>query len=462
MTVNSSTETYSERHSRLVGRRPPGPKGLPFLGNLLDFARDALRYYTEWSRDYGDIVALRLGAWPAVLINRPDYAEYVLVENPHNFIKFPFFFRHVRAIFGHGLLTSEGEFWHRQRRLAAPAFHAQRLAGYGEATVRYTEGMLENWQPGDQRDVHADTMALTLRIAAKALFDAEVEKDVAEIGQAFSAIVDEIAVRFRRPLLIPDAVPIPGNIRYVRGVRRVDQLVAKIIRERRDRGEDRGDLLSMLMLARDDEGRSMSDRQLRDEVITLLLAGHETTALALSWTWYLLALHPEVDAKLAAELRDALGGRSPTVADLPQLRFTEHVVTEAMRLYPPAWGFGREALADCEIGGYAVPAGTTVIMSPWVSHRDPRYFEHPTEFRPERWGGDFAKQLPRFAYMPFGGGPRICIGNRFAMMEAVLILATIAQRFRLQWHGTRPVVPAPSITLRPQGGVWVKLEPRGR
>jgi cytochrome P450 len=461
MAARSFAGTSPEPRAGLAARRrPPGPKGLPFLGNLLDFGRDVLRYYAEWSRDYGDIVALRLAGWPAVLINRPDYAEYVLVRNPQNFIKFPFFFRHVRAIFGQGLLTSEGEFWHRQRRLAAPAFHSQRLASYGDATVRYTERMLENWQPGELRDVHADTMALTLRIAAKVLFDAEVERDVADIGRAISTVVEEIAVRFRRPFAIPDAIPIPGNVRYVRGVRRIDQLVTKIIRERREQGEDRGDLLSMLMLARDDEGQSMSEGQLRDEVITLLLAGHETTALALSWTWYLLAQHSDVDTKLAAELRDVLGGRAPTVGDLPQLRYTEQVVTEAMRLYPPAWGFGREALADCEIGGYAIPAGTTIIISPWVSHRDPRYFDQPAEFRPERWSGDFARQLPRFAYMPFGGGPRICIGNRFAMMEAVLILATVAQRFRLQWHGTRPVVPQPSITLRPKGGVWVKLAPR--
>jgi cytochrome P450 len=462
MTAKASAETNPERRDGLAARRLPGPKGLPFLGNLLEFSRDVLRYYTEWTREYGDIVALRLGGWPAVLINRPDYAEYVLVKNPQNFIKFPFFFRHVRAIFGQGLLTSEGELWHRQRRLAAPAFHSQRLAGYGDATVRYTERMLDNWQPDDLRDVHADIMALTLRIAAKALFDAEVERDVAQIGRAFSAVVEEIAFRLRRAYAIPDAIPLPGNIRYVRGVRRIDRLVTKIIRERRERGEDRGDLLSMLMLARDDEGQPMSEKQLRDEVITLLLAGHETTAVALSWTWYLLAQHPDADASLAAELQDVLGGRAPTVGDLPQLRFTEQVVTEAMRLYPPAWGFGREALADCEIDGYAIPAGTTIIISPWVTHRDPRYFEQPTAFRPERWSGDFARQLPRFAYMPFGGGPRICIGNRFAMMEAVLILATMAQRFRLQWDRTHPVVPLPSITLRPKGGVWVKPAARGQ
>jgi cytochrome P450 len=442
-------------------RRPPGPKGLPLLGNLLDFSRDVLRYYQEWTRDYGDIVSLRFGAWPAVLISNSDYAEYVLVKNHRNFIKFPLFFRHVRAIFGQGLVTSEGEFWHRQRRLAAPAFHAQRVATYGEVMVHDTERMLTGWRAGEVRDVHTDMMALTLRLAAKTLFNAEVEEDVSDIGKAFNAITEEIVLRGRRPFRIPDMIPTPGNIRYMRGVRRIDQLVNTIIHERKRQGGDHGDLLSMLMLARDDDGRPMSDRQLRDEVITLLIAGHETTALALSWTFYLLSLNPEADAKLAAELREVLGGRAPTVADLPRLKYTEQVITESMRIYPPAWGIGREALADCEIGGYAIPAGTTVIISAWVSHRNPRYFPDPLAFRPERWEGDFAASLPRFAYIPFGGGPRICIGNRFAMMEAVLILATVAQRFRLQWQADHPVVPLPSITLRPQGGVWVKVEPRG-
>jgi cytochrome P450 len=460
MTAKFSAGAPPERRDAPGGSWPPGPKGLPFLGNLLEFRRDALRYYSEWSRQYGDIVALRLGVWPAVLLNRSDHAEYVLVRNANNFIKFPFFFRHVHAIFGRGLLTSEGEFWHRQRRLAAPAFHTQRLAAYGDAMVRYATRMLENWQPGDLRDVHADSMALTLRIAAKALFDAEVDKDVAEIGRAFNTIVEEISVRLRRPFRIPDTVPTPGNIRYVRGVHRINRLVTRIIRERREQGGDRGDLLSMLMLARDEDGQPMSERQLQDEVVTLLIAGHETTAVALSWTWYLLAHNPDVDAKLAAELRDVLGGRPPAVSDLPQLRFTEQVVTESLRLYPPAWGFGRQAIADCEIGGYTIPASTTIIISPWVLHRDPRYFERPDEFRPERWSGDFARQLPRFAYIPFGGGPRICIGNRFAMMEAVLILATVAQRFQLQLQDSRPVVPLPSITLRPKGGVPLKLAPR--
>jgi cytochrome P450 len=439
-------------------RRPPGPKGLPLLGNLLEFRRDTLRYYEEWARDYGDAVSLNLAGWQIVLLNNPDYAEYVLVRNHRNFIKFPRFFRHAEAIFGQGLLTSEGEFWHRQRRLAAPAFHAQRVAGYGDTMVHHTERMLAGWQPGALRDVHADMMEVTLRITAKTLFDAEVDADVAGLGAAIDAIADEIAKRVRRPWRIPDAIPTPGNIRYLRGLRRIDQLVNAIIRERQTHDDaDRGDLLSMLMLARDDDGKPMTEQQLRDEVITLLLAGHETTALALSWIWYLLAQHPEADAKLAAELHEVLGGRAPAASDLPRLRYAEQVVTEAMRIYPPVWGFGREALADCEIGGYAIPAGTTIIISPWVSHRNPRYFADPAAFRPERWDGDFAATLPRFAYVPFGGGPRICIGNRFAMMEAVLILATVAQRFRLELQSDQPVVPMPSITLRPTDGVRVKL-----
>src|SRR5262245_43086398 len=299
----------------------------------------------------------------------------------------------------------------------APAFQDRRLTAYGETIVRFSERMIENWQPGEVRNIHADMMALTLSIAAKTLFDAEVENEVAEIGHAFNAVTDEIAVRFRLPFRIPDAVPLPGNIRYVRGVRRIDRLVNRIIRERRQQGEDRGDLLSMLMMAKDDDGRPMSAQQLRDEVITLLLAGHETTALALSWTWYLLSLNPDADEKLTLELRHVLGGRPPAASDLAELPFTNQVVTEAMRLYPPVWGFGREAVGDFDIGGYTIPKGTTIIISPWVLHRNPRHFERPLEFRPERWSGDLARRLPRLAYIPFGGGPRICIGNRFATME---------------------------------------------
>jgi cytochrome P450 len=427
---------------------------------LPDLGRDVLGFFTQCARQHGDVVSFRLAAWPAMLLNRPDLVEYVLVKNHQNFIKHRFFWRHVEAIFGQGLLTSEGKFWHQQRRLAAPAFAASRVNRYGDTMVQHTERMLQQWQPGQVLNVHQEAMALTLQIAAKTLFDAETRQDVAEVSRAIDEVMEQISVRFRRPFWIPDALPLPGNLRYRRGVRRMDQLVARIIAERQNKLDDRGDLLSQLMLARNEAGEAMSARQIRDEVITMLLAGHETTALTLSWTWYLLGLHPAVDVQLAEEVHTVLRGRSPTVDDVPRLRFTEQVVSEALRLYPPAYAIGRQALADCEIGGYHVPAGTTVYVSPWVMHRDPRWFDDPQAFRPERWAGSLAKELPRFAYMPFGGGARICIGNRFAMMEAVLILATVARQFRLERQSGRPVEPKPSITLRPGGGVWVRLVSR--
>ncbi|MFC5086134.1 cytochrome P450 [Microvirga arabica] len=448
------------RGSDWAATSPPGPRGLPLLGSLPDLGRDVLGFFTQCARQYGDIVSFRLAAWPAMLLNHPDLVENVLVKNHQNFVKHRFFWRHVEAIFGQGLLTSEGKVWHQQRRLAAPAFAGSRINRYGDTMVQYTERMLRHWQPGQVLDVHQEAMALTLQIAAKTLFDAEASQDVTEVSRGIDDVMEQIAVRFRRPFRIPDAIPLPGNLRYRRGLRRLDQLVARIIAERRDQAEDRGDLLSQLLLAHDERGQPISERQMRDEVITMLLAGHETTALTLSWTWYLLGLYPAVDAQVAEEVQTVLKGRSPTIDDLPRLHFTTKVVSEVLRLYPPAYAIGREARVDCEIGGYLVRAGTTIYVSPWVMHRDSRWFAEPQAFRPERWRGDLAKQLPRFAYMPFGGGPRICIGNRFALMEATLILATVAQRFRLEWQMDRQVQPAPSITLRPKGGVWVKLVQR--
>ena len=438
---------------------PSGPKGVPLLGNALAFGRDPLRFLTECAGRYGDLVAFRIGAWPALLVNNPDDIEYVLVKNHRGFTKNRHFWRYVRAIFGTGLLTAVGDDWQRQRRLNAPAFSGQRLAGYGAVMVRYAGAMLKGWKPGERIDVHAEIMALTLEIAAETLFGTNVKRDIADIEQSTNVLMAEISARLRRPFFIPDGVPIPGNVRYRRALRRIDQLVTRIIAARRQSGEDRGDLLSLLLLARDENGEPMTEQQIRDEVVTMLLAGHETTALALSWTCYLLSRHPTIESRLATELRDVLGTRAATVGDLASLTFCEQAINEAMRLYPPAWAIGREAIDPCEIGGYRVPAGMTIFIAPWVLHRDPRYFDDPNEFRPDRWASGLAKQLPRFAYMPFGGGPRTCIGSRFAMMEAVLILATIAQHFVLEAQHERPE-PFPSITLRPKGGVWLRPQPR--
>lgn len=440
---------------------PPGPRGHLLVGNLPEFARDILGFLTDCSRRYGDVVSLRLGSWPGLLISRPDLVEDVLALRYRNFRKHSFFFRHVTAIFGNGLLTSEGDFWLRQRRLAQPAFHRERIAAYGDVMAASAERHCGGWRDGERRDIHREMMALTLQVVTRTLFGADVdERMVAEVGESFDAIVKQIANRFRRPFRIPDAVPTPGNLRYMRGVRRLDRLVYGLIAERARQDADPGDLLSLLLRARDEDGTRMTEAQLRDEVVTLFLAGHETTALALTWSWSLLSRHPETQQSLEAELDEVLAGRTPAASDLGRLRYAEAVVLESMRLYPPAYVIGRESVEACEIGGYPVAAGTTVYMSPWVMHRDARHFDSPEAFRPERWLDGLAKRLPRFAYLPFGGGPRVCIGQSFAMMEAILILATVCQRFRVTLESDRPVTPFPSITLRPDGAVWVKTARR--
>jgi cytochrome P450 len=302
-------------------------------------------------------------------------------------------------------------------------------------------------------------MELTLEIVAKTLFDADVRGKAGEVGEALEVAMDRFASQGSIVRMLDNFLPTPGRIRYQRAVRRLEEIIYRFIDEHRQSGRDAGDLLSMLLAARDEDGSQMSDRQLRDEVMTIFLAGHETTALALSWTFYLLALNPGTERKLMAEL-DQLSGKAPGISDLGRLSYTERVIKEAMRLYPPAWSIGREAIEECEIGGYNLPPGTQVYMIQWTMHRNPRYFEDPEEFRPERWTEDFEKRLPRFAYFPFGGGPRLCIGNSFAIMEAVLILATIAQRFKLTLAPAQTITPWPSVTLRPKTGIRMRLDRR--
>jgi cytochrome P450 len=422
------------------------------VGNLPEFARDVLGFLTDCASRYGGVVSLQLGSWPTLLVSRPDLVEQVLAVRYRAFHKHSFFFRHVTAIFGNGLLTSEGDFWLRQRRLAQPAFHRERVAGYAADMVDLAEKHCDAWRDGEHRDVHRDMMALTLHVVVRTLFGSDVdERATAEVGRAFDAIVEEIARRFRRPFRIPDAVPTPGNVRYSRGIRRLDRLVYALIAERRRSRAERGDLLSLLLRARDEDGTRMTDRQLRDEVVTLFLAGHETTALALSWTWHLLSRHPGKRSVLERELAEVLAGRPPSGAALPRLRYTEAVVHESLRLYPPAYALGREAIEAGELDGYPVPVGTTVLVMPWILHRDPRQFESPGEFRPERWLDGLAGRLPRGAYLPFGAGPRLCIGQSFALMEATLILASVARRFRVDLDPDRVVTPFPSITPGPRG-----------
>jgi cytochrome P450 len=445
--------------SRAKLKFPPGPSfGLRrwSLGPL--HSGDPLRYFTGIIREYGDVVGLQVLNFRILLINHPDHIEDVLVNHPRKFIKGRVLQANKR-VFGRGLLTSEGEFWLRQRRLAQPAFHRARIAGYASTMVEYTEQLLDGWQDGEERDIHKEMMRLTLQIVGKTLFDADVERDAKDIGKSMELLL-ELGADFRRTLFIPQWLPTPTNLRLERAVRQIEKVLYRIIAEKRASGRDAGDLLSMLLAAQDEDGSRMTDKQLRDEAITLFLAGHETTANTLSWTWWLVAQNPAVEAKLHAELGTVLAGRAPSLDDLPKLVYTNHIITESLRLYPPAWGTARTAIEDHEIAGYSVPTGSGVSFAQWTVHRDRRWYDAPDEFRPERWEGDLLKRLPRFAYFPFGGGPRQCIGNTFALMETALILATIAQQFRFRLVEGHPVVPLASITLRPRHGIRVLTESR--
>ena len=461
MFITFAVETYGDQErNEMVStlHTPPGPKGHLIGNNLREYANDPLGFLSSCTREYGDVVKLRLMGQTFYLLSHPDLIEYVLVDNNRNFAKTRIL-RRNRRLLGEGLLTSEGDFWRRQRRLAQPAFHRKRVAAYEEVMVAFAERSLEGWRDGQTIDVHEEMMRLTLEIVAKCLFDADVGAEAKDVGRAMKVALEDFSSQ-RRLIRIPKRIPTPHNIRFEMAARSLDRIVATIIEERRKSEEDRGDLLSMLMFAEDDSGERMTDKQLRDEVMTLLLAGHETTANALSWTFWLLSLNVEAGAKLAEELERELGGRAPTMEDLSNLSYAERVLEESIRLYPPAWVMGREAIGECEVGGYRMPAGTTALVSQWVMHRDPRYHDDPERFYPERWTAEYEEELPRFAYFPFGGGPRQCIGASFAMTEARLILATVAQRYRMELAGGQRVEPYASVTLRPKKGIRMTLAKR--
>ena len=357
----------------------------------------------------------------------------------------------MRRLFGNGLLTSEGEFWMRQRRLSQPAFHRDRIASYAGTIVQFTEEMLAGWRTGKTRNVHEEIMKMTTRVVTRTLFDSGVPPEIDEMGEASAVVMRRFSTQWNGLRMLLNLLPTAESRRFKQVMGRLDDYILGLIRKRRASGRDHGDLLSMLLLARDDDGSGMSDEQLRDELKTLMVAGLDTTALALSWALYLLALHPDKDAKLYEEVASVSGGGRLTFADLARLKYTEAVIKESMRLYPPAWVIGREAIEDTELGGYAIKRGTSVLVSQWIRHRHPQYFPEPAKFEPERWLKEL--NLPKMAYFPFGGGPRICIGSSFAMMEATLGLATIIQRFKLTAAADYKVTPFPSITLQPKGGI---------
>lgn len=439
--------------------RPPSAPKLPLVGNALAFNEDPLAFLRKVRQQEGDVVDVDLGPLPVTLVSHPDVVEDILVTRSRLFQKDRFLRTTLRPVLGDGLLSSDGDFWRRQRRLMQPAFHRDRIRGYGRIMVRHAERLAATWRDGETRDVHKDMMKLTLEIVSEALFGTEVEGDADAVAEALDAILDVVSdtVTLFFPLL--GKLPTPRKRRFDRAVQTLDRIIYGIVEARRRDPKPHDDLLAMLLAAEDEDGSKMTDRQLRDECLTLFLAGHETTAIALSWTFVLLGQNRAAERTLHDELDGHFRSRAPATEDYgtPALDVASRVITESLRMYPPAWSMGREAKEDVELGGWSIARGDQIWFCPWSIHRDPRWFEAPDAFRPERWTADFTKSLPRYAYFPFGGGPRLCIGQGFALTEAVLVLATLARSFRVELDPSHPLVPETSVTLRPKFGVKARV-----
>jgi cytochrome P450 len=467
--LNESERALALRHKGALqvmspDHFPPGPKRRFFGLDFIAFRRDPINFIQRAAREYGDISYFRMGPQDVYFLNHPDFIKDVLVTHQQNFTKGRALQR-SKKLLGEGLLTSEGDFHRRQRRLAQPAFHRQQIATYGAAMTACAARMSEGWRDGETLNISHEMMRLTLAIVGKTLFDTDVEAEADEIGDAMTTIVHLFNAMMLPFSELLEKLPLPQKRRFDKAKQRLDTTIYRMIEERRLSGEDHGDLLSMLLRARDEEGdgAGMTDKQVRDEALTIFLAGHETTANALTWTWYLLSEHPEVETKLHAEVDRVLEGeRLPTMEDVAQLRYTEMVLAESMRLYPPAWAIGRLSINEHEISGYVMPPHSLILMSPYIMQRDARFFPEPTRFDPERWTTEARESRPQFAYFPFGGGARRCIGEGFAWMEGILLIATLAQQWRLRHVPNHPVALQPAITLRPKHGMLMKLEKRSR
>lgn len=439
----------------------PTPPATLIGGHLAELRRDRLGFF-ELAAKCGDFVPLRFGPRRILQINDPHAIEEVLVTKNRSFHKH-FALKMTPSILGNGLLTSDGPHWLRQRRMAQPAFSQQKIASYGADFVSLTSEQIADWKDGEERDISREMMQLTLRIATRVLFSSEISGREQNVGQAIINAQHFFLKRFNSLIRFPLWMPTPANRRFNQLVKELNDIVYGLIRARRHDSRDRGDLLSMLLHAQDedDQGR-MTDRQLRDEVMTLFLAGHETTAQMLSWTWRALAQNPRILEKLQNEIEREVGDRPPTPADPARMPYLEQVLLEALRLYPSAYLIGREAIENCEIGGYDIPRGMTIWTCQWTMHRDPRFWDDPLEFRPERWESDPLAKQPRIIYFPFGAGPRVCIGNTFAMLEAGLILITLMQQVRIQLNPGQNIKPIAAFTLRPNGPIRFTVEKHTR
>jgi cytochrome P450 len=434
-------------------RFPPGPKrGFPGSA-LLRFRKDPLAYFEKMAREFGDVAHMRLGREDIVFVNHPEFIRDIFVTNCNNFTKGRAFFR-AGGLLGRGLLTSEGEFHRRQRRMIQPAFHARRVAAFAEVMTKHAKRLRSRWHHEATLDASREMMRLTLAVVAETFFGADLESDTSEIGSTLAATMDTLSMKMFPVGELVARLPLPGIRKVQAGRTKLDEILYRLIDERRRSAQKHDDLLQMLLEAQDEQDSTarMTDKQVRDEAITMLLAGQLTTANTLSWTWYLLSQHLEVEGRLHEEVDRVLDSRLPVVADLKSLSYTESTIAEALRLYPPQWMMTRRVLNDYEVGQYVAPAGSLVVVSPYVMHRDARYFAEPHCFQPHRWTAEFRAQLPKYAYFPFGGGPRGCIGEGFAWTELVLVVATLAQQWKLRLRNGHRVIPQPLVTLRPKHG----------
>jgi cytochrome P450 len=438
-----------------ANQTPPGPRGLPWLGSVLSFARDPLGFLTECHRRYGDVVSFRIPGAPKFAFFHPDHVEHVLRTHHASFIKQTT----PDGVLDQGLATSDGEIWRRDRHLLNPAFQLKEIEKYGSAIVDFAQRAVARWRPGEVRDINNDMSRLAMEVVSKVLFSADVSCDEAAVSAAVTAI-SEYWAKPSGWAHMGQWLPSPARQRFRRAIQELDAVIYRIVGDRQQGRTRADDLLNHLLQARSEDNSTMTAKQLRDQLVTLLVVGHETTAVGLAYTFRLLAQHPRVFERLCAELDQVLEGRPPTSADVPRLTYADCVVKESLRLFPPVWILSRVPLADCEIGGYRVPAGVRLYLPTWIIHRDPRWFQDAETFRPERWEHDQVKHLTRGAYIPFGDGPRLCIGNHFATVESILVLAVVAQRFRLELLPDQPFELLASITMRPRYGIKVTLHER--
>jgi cytochrome P450 len=446
-------------------RQAPGPKGRRLVGVLPEVKRDPIHYLIRTAQDYGDVVCLPVGPAKVYMLTNPRHVGHVLQHNNKNYRKSDFY-KKVQPVLGMGMITSDGDLWRAQRQLTQPAFRRERIMALGEIMLERTNEAVSRWERPEARhepiDISFEMMQLSLEIIVRAIFSRDIGPDADTIVDCVTTMLAEAERRVWSLYDLPLAVPTPNNRRVSAALKTLNAIILRLITERRTEAEEQNDLLSFLLAARTDDGQPWSDQQLLDQVKTLIVAGHETSGSALTSTWYLLSLHPDIRERLEREVADAIGTRPVAVEHLPKLKYTKMVIQEAMRIYPPAWTISRAAIEDDVIGGYRIPAGATVMLSPFLVHRNPKYWPNPEGFDPERFDPDKKDAIADFSYLPFGGGARKCIAEHFAMMEMVLAVATIAQRYRLDLVPGRRIEPMPMISMRLGPSVPMMLHRRSR